>query len=298
MSSRLMPPNVGAMAFTVATISSGSLVSRQSGNASTPPNSLNSIALPSMTGIAASGPMSPSPSTALPSETTATVLRLIVYWKALSRSCAIALQTRATPGRVGHREVVAGAQRMLVALLDLAADVHQERAVGGVDHLGAVDRADGVGDRRSTWSVAGRVDGHVAQRVEVVDRDQVDRADRPARLADRGRDAAEHARPVVDPHAQDEGELGGSGHRPAHVSRAANVNCAGCGGGKPSDGAPGIAECRVSRPQPDEVDARGLVAELGEALGLGLALRVALGAALFVAVATLAVAVDVHDPDG
>ncbi len=79
-------------------ISSGSLVSRQIGNASTPANSLKSIALPSITGIAASGPMSPSPSTALPSETTATVLRLIVYWKALSRSRAIALQTRATPG--------------------------------------------------------------------------------------------------------------------------------------------------------------------------------------------------------
>ena len=76
----------------------GSFVLRQRGNASTPPNSLNSIAFPSMTGIAASGPMSPSPRTALPSETTATVLRLIVYWKALSRSSAIAWQTRATPG--------------------------------------------------------------------------------------------------------------------------------------------------------------------------------------------------------
>ena len=54
--------------------------------------------LPSMTGIAASGPMSPSPSTAVPSETTATVLRLIVYWKAFVRSAAIASQTRATPG--------------------------------------------------------------------------------------------------------------------------------------------------------------------------------------------------------
>ena len=79
-------------------IASVSLVSRQIGNASTPPNSLKSIALPSITGIAASGPMSPRPSTALPSQTTATVLRLIVYWKALSRSAAIAEQTRATPG--------------------------------------------------------------------------------------------------------------------------------------------------------------------------------------------------------
>ena len=42
--------------------------------------------------------MSPRPSTALPSVTTATVLRLIVYWNALPGSSAIAVQTRATPG--------------------------------------------------------------------------------------------------------------------------------------------------------------------------------------------------------
>ena len=78
MSSRLMPPKVGAISFTVWMISSGSLVARQTGKASTCANSLNSIALPSITGIAASGPMSPSPSTAEPSDTTATVFALIV----------------------------------------------------------------------------------------------------------------------------------------------------------------------------------------------------------------------------
>ena len=98
MSSRLMPPKPGAIASTAATILSGSFVSRQIGHASTPPNSLNSSALPSITGIAASGPMSPRPSTALPSVTTATVLRLIVRLHALSGSAAIAWQTRATPG--------------------------------------------------------------------------------------------------------------------------------------------------------------------------------------------------------
>ena len=81
-----MPPNLGAIAFTIATISSVSFVSRQIGNASTPANALNRTALPSMTGIAAAGPMSPRPSTALPSEMTATVLRLIVYSNALSGS--------------------------------------------------------------------------------------------------------------------------------------------------------------------------------------------------------------------
>ena len=39
-----------------------------------PAKCLNSSALPSITGIAAAGPMSPRPSTAVPSETTATVL--------------------------------------------------------------------------------------------------------------------------------------------------------------------------------------------------------------------------------
>ena len=93
-----MPPNPGARRVTVSTISSASFVSRQIGKASTPANSLKSIALPSMTGIAARGPMSPRPRTAVPSLTTATVLRLIVYWKAFSGSSAIASQTRATPG--------------------------------------------------------------------------------------------------------------------------------------------------------------------------------------------------------
>ena len=78
ISSRLIPPNAGAMFTTVRMISSVSCVSRQIGNALTPPNSLNRTAFPSMTGIAASAPIFPSPSTALPSETTATVFDLIV----------------------------------------------------------------------------------------------------------------------------------------------------------------------------------------------------------------------------
>ena len=53
MSSRLMPPNAGAISLTVRTISSVSVVSRQIGKASTPANSLNRQHLPSITGIAA-----------------------------------------------------------------------------------------------------------------------------------------------------------------------------------------------------------------------------------------------------
>ena len=73
-----MQPNAGAIFTTVRMISSVSCVSRQIGTALTPPNSLNRTALPSMIGIAARGPILPRPNTALPSDTTAIVLDLIV----------------------------------------------------------------------------------------------------------------------------------------------------------------------------------------------------------------------------
>ncbi len=78
MSSRLMPPNTGASSRTAWMTSSGSWVSRQMGKASTPPNSLNRMALPSITGWEAAAPMSPRPSTAVPLDTTATRLPLEV----------------------------------------------------------------------------------------------------------------------------------------------------------------------------------------------------------------------------
>ena len=78
ISSRLIPPKDPARRLTVLTISSTSLLRTQSGIASTPPNSLKSTHLPSITGIPASGPISPSPSTAVPSVTTATVFQRLV----------------------------------------------------------------------------------------------------------------------------------------------------------------------------------------------------------------------------
>ena len=74
MSSKLMPPKEPEIRYTVRTNSSTSLVRTQRGKASTPPNSLNRAHLPSITGIPASGPMSPRPSTAVPSVITATRL--------------------------------------------------------------------------------------------------------------------------------------------------------------------------------------------------------------------------------
>jgi malate dehydrogenase (oxaloacetate-decarboxylating) len=70
--------NLEDMALTILIISSVSVVSRQIGHASISANSLKSIALPSITGIAALGPIFPSPSTAVPSVTTATVFPLVV----------------------------------------------------------------------------------------------------------------------------------------------------------------------------------------------------------------------------
>ncbi len=98
MSSRLMPPKEGARRATVSTSSSTSRQSSAIGTASTPPNCLKRIALPSITGSDASGPMSPSPSTALPSVTTATTWDFQVYSWTSSGCSAMALHTLATPG--------------------------------------------------------------------------------------------------------------------------------------------------------------------------------------------------------
>ena len=75
ISSRLTPPKLPARRDTVSTILSTSFERMQRGIASTPPNSLKSTHFPSITGIPASGPISPRPSTAVPSVTTATVFQ-------------------------------------------------------------------------------------------------------------------------------------------------------------------------------------------------------------------------------
>ena len=93
-----MPPKPGAISSTARTISSVSWVSRQIGQASMLANRLKSAALPSITGIAAPGPMLPRPSTAEPSVTTATVLPLVVSRQTSSGCSAIAMLTRPTPG--------------------------------------------------------------------------------------------------------------------------------------------------------------------------------------------------------
>ena len=67
-------------------------------NTSIPANFLNKTALPSITGLAANGPISPKPSTAVPLVITATKLPLLVYLKAAAGSLTISSQGAATPG--------------------------------------------------------------------------------------------------------------------------------------------------------------------------------------------------------
>ncbi len=107
MSSRLMPPKEGSSALTTAMKVSGSRASSTSGTASTPPRSLKMSAFPSMTGSPASGPMSPSPRTRVPSETMAMVLPRLVSSQTCAGSAWMARQGSATPGYTRSRNLPA-----------------------------------------------------------------------------------------------------------------------------------------------------------------------------------------------
>ena len=98
ISSRLMPPKVGSRLAMMSTSLSGSRSLISMSNTSIPANFLNSTALPSITGLAASGPMAPSPSTAVPLVITATRLPREVRLRASAGSATIASQAAATPG--------------------------------------------------------------------------------------------------------------------------------------------------------------------------------------------------------
>src|SRR5690606_25639634 len=95
---RLMPPKVGSSAAITSTSRSRSRSFSSMSNTSMPANFLNSTALPSITGLAASGPMSPSPRTAVPLVTTPTRFPRLVYRKALAGSATISSHAAATPG--------------------------------------------------------------------------------------------------------------------------------------------------------------------------------------------------------
>ena len=78
MSSRLMPPKVGAMRRTVSTRASTVGASTSMSKTSMPANFLNRTPFPSITGFPASGPMFPRPKIAVPFVMTATRFPLFV----------------------------------------------------------------------------------------------------------------------------------------------------------------------------------------------------------------------------
>ena len=86
------------MPLTMSATRFGSVSVRRTGTPLSPASSAKSAALPSITGSPASGPMLPSPRTAVPLVTTATVLPSAVYSQAAAGSFWIARHTRATPG--------------------------------------------------------------------------------------------------------------------------------------------------------------------------------------------------------
>ena len=105
MSSRLMPPKVGSSAATMSTKRSGSGSSTSMSKTSMPANFLNRTALPSITGLAASGPMLPSPSTAVPLVTTPTRLPRAVTLAASAGSADDRVAGGRDARRIGERQV-------------------------------------------------------------------------------------------------------------------------------------------------------------------------------------------------
>ena len=79
ISSKLIPPKVGDIFLTVSTNVSGSFALISISKTSIPAKILNKSALPSITGLDASGPMSPNPKTAVPFVITATKFPFDVY---------------------------------------------------------------------------------------------------------------------------------------------------------------------------------------------------------------------------
>ena len=98
MSSKLIPPKVGAMALTVWINNSGSEASTSISKTSISAKILKSKPLPSITGFEASGPISPRPKTAVPLDITATKFPLLVYLYTSSLFSAIFKHGSATPG--------------------------------------------------------------------------------------------------------------------------------------------------------------------------------------------------------
>ena len=109
MSSRLIAPKVGSSAATTSQKRSGSAASTSMSNTSMPANFLNRTALPSITGLPASAPILPRPSTAVPLEITADqVAARGVVVRARVGVGDDRLAGGGDAGRIGQRQVALG----------------------------------------------------------------------------------------------------------------------------------------------------------------------------------------------
>ena len=122
------------------------------------------------------------------------------------------------PGRVHHREVVAGSDRVSRRDLDLAAEVRKERAVRVFEHLHAGHARHPLDELLGVVFVGGE-HRDVADDAVALDPNDVERADVAADAADRRGELAEHPRPVHDAAPRGEGEARGRmlDHGAAHL---------------------------------------------------------------------------------
>lgn len=105
--------------------------------------------------------------------------------------------------RVGHRQVVTGFQGRLRRDLNLPTKMHQESPVGHVHNRDAVDRLERLYDCLAV-AVVPAVDGDIAGEDASLLPNNVDRANVPTSLTDRGGEASEHSGPVLDLAADDD----------------------------------------------------------------------------------------------
>ena len=213
MSSRLMPPKVGAISSTALMISSASWVSRQIGKASTCGELLEQhrLALHHRHRRLGADVAEAEHGAAVGDDGDGVLLDRV-----LEGLGAVGVDVLADPGdarRVGHREVVARLQRVLVLDRDLAAAVHLHRAVDVVEDLGAAGRADRPQDPLPVLAVLG-VDRELAHPLALAAgaRHEVDALQLPARLGDRRGQFAQRLLPRVELDPDRDAVLGADGH--------------------------------------------------------------------------------------
>jgi len=155
------------------------------------------MAFPSITGIAASGPILPSPSTALPSVMIATALRLIGQVSRPTRILDDCHADPRDPWRVHHRQVIARPDRETRGDLDLAAEMRKKGPIRVLEHLHTGHRRHCLDQLLRMVGVRGK-HGDVADDAVPVHPNDVERANVPAAAADGGGELPEHPRPVED----------------------------------------------------------------------------------------------------